>query len=944
MRRSWIGAACALLTVLALATPAAAAVPAPRAALGSLVHQTASLPAGSASRALQRRLLATAKLARRQARRAPCRSVRALARYRRILGRIHVRSSRHASRRARRRAAAVAALGPASLRASRALLKSRRTRRCGGGVSASKLKHPTAVVRDSSTNGLTVTVRLPEVNFVPRTGGGRAWTQLTLADTDSPQKPGTPGIPIVSSQFAAPDGATVEVDPGSVKSYTVDGVDVYPAQPESVDAASATTTPPNFAKPPFATKPFTFDPKAYANSDPLPAADGGLLGHVRDLAVGDLQVPAVQFDPKRHRARVIESVDVKITFGGKNAGSFDDELGAPWERAARSGLADLLNGDLVLRHLGPPIRYLPCGEQLLIITNHDTRTAADTLAGARSGAGWMTRVVEVGAGAGQIGTTPDAIQKFIRGQLTALKCVHPSYIAIIGDDDLVATWTSTPGSIPSDLPYALRDDADELPDVAIGRIIGNDQAAVQTAVDKIVGYEARAPSTGDFLTHATVAAQFQDDEADGMENRTFIQFAETVRNGLVRRGVTVDRVYHDSPTTTPTRFNDGTDLPRSLLKPTFPWDGTGADVTADWNAGRFLIIHRDHGWSDGWGTPSFTTSDVDALTNGSLLPVVMSVNCSSGAYDYDETSFAGNALVKAGGGAVGVFGDTRDSPSWHNSQLALGFVDALLPSVLPSEGPATAQRMGDALINGKLRLAGLSSPTSDGNTRNELYLWHYFGDPTMQLWGGGHAPIVFDPSRFAALLAFEITKPGPGPDPPPWEVRVTLPPELNGQPISLLHDGQVIGEALVEDGHAVIAPLFGDGSVKPGSLQVAIEGDGAQPVSAPVDTSATRTTLTQQCPETGTTDQPLTVRGALGGAPAGSTVDVTFQAPSGRVAGRTVVQHVATQADGSWQASVTPTANEPGTWTVSSAYAGDAAHQGSSAGPCQVLVEPPLIP
>ena len=67
--------------------------------------------------------------------------------------------------------------------------------------------------------------------------------------------------------------------------------------------------------------------------------------------------------------------------------------------------------------------------------------------------------------------------------------------------------------------------------------------------------------------------------------------------------------------------------------------------------------------------------------------MVLSINCSSGAYDYDETSFARQALVNADGGAVGVFGDTRDSPSWHNSQIALGFVDALLPSVLPGRGP-----------------------------------------------------------------------------------------------------------------------------------------------------------------------------------------------------------------------------------------------------------------
>ena len=106
------------------------------------------------------------------------------------------------------------------------------------------------------------------------------------------------------------------------------------------------------------------------------------------------------------------------------------------------------------------------------------------------------------------------------------------------------------------------------------------------------------------------------------------------------------------------------------------------------------------------------------------------------AGDYDETSFVGEALVKPNGGTVGAFGDTRDSPTWHNTQIGLGFVDALLPTVLPGEGSLLKQRTGNALIRGKLRLAGLSPPATDGSTRNELYLWHYFGDPSMQMWGG----------------------------------------------------------------------------------------------------------------------------------------------------------------------------------------------------------------
>jgi hypothetical protein len=339
------------------------------------------------------------------------------------------------------------------------------------------------------------------------------------------------------------------------------------------------------------------------------------------------------------------------------------------------------------------------------------------------------------------------------------------------------------------------------------------------------------------LTHATVAAQFQDDNADGQENRTFIQFAETVRNGLLARGNTVDRIYKDSPATTPLKFNDGTDLPADLKKPTFPWAGTGADVTTAWNDGRFLLIHRDHGYSDGWGTPSFGTANVDALTNGSKLPVLMSINCSSAAYDYDETSFVGESLVNSNGGSVGAFGDTRDSPTWHNTQIGLGFVDALLPSVLPLEGPTNKQRVGNALINGKLRLAGLAPPSGpgitggDGNTRDELYLWHYFGDPSMQMWGGGTAPIIVNVNEIKAVFqerrSFE--------DPPYYTVSVELPPQFAGQPISLVREGQVVGKAIIGgDGKATIGADFDGGNLRPDDLRVALDANGATPVSVQV--------------------------------------------------------------------------------------------------------------
>ena len=293
-----------------------------------------------------------------------------------------------------------------------------------------------------------------------------------------------------------------------------------------------------------------------------------------------------------------------------------------------------------------------------------------------------------------------------------------------------------------------------------------------------------------------------------------------------------------------------------------------------------MVVHRDHGWSDGWGTPGYGTADVQALTNGAMLPVVMSINCSSAAFDYDETSFVGEALVNPNGGAVGAFGDTRDSPSTANTQISLGFADALLPFILPSEGPATRQRTGNALIHGKLRLNGIA-PLPNGTTRSEFYLWHYFGDPTMQMWGA-RDPIVLDPNIFAAVFKKEIGPPPP--DPPPYWVQVTLPSQFNGQAFSLLRRGEVIGKGVATGGNVNIPASLGDGPDTAGQLQVALEADGYVPVLIPVkDEPPLTTTLSQQCPANVDEfhDEPFTITGQLQPGFAGATIKITYTSPSG---------------------------------------------------------------
>jgi len=126
----------------------------------------------------------------------------------------------------------------------------------------------------------------------------------------------------------------VSVKPGSSESYTIDGVDVYPRQPEPVDQSPSNPPRPDFNKPPFAPKPFTIDNDAYKADGLVPAApaSGQILGQSRDIVIGGLQIPAAQYDAADHQLRVLNTVDVRVTFDG-GPKTFSPELNSPWERA-----------------------------------------------------------------------------------------------------------------------------------------------------------------------------------------------------------------------------------------------------------------------------------------------------------------------------------------------------------------------------------------------------------------------------------------------------------------------------------------------------------------------------------------------------------------------------------------------------------------------------------
>ena len=312
--------------------------------------------------------------------------------------------------------------------------------------------------------------------------------------------------------------------------------------------------------------------------------------------------------------------------------------------------------------------------------------------------------------------------------------------------------------------------------------------------------------------------------------------------------------YHDDPakpgyynsatrSTTPNYYYNGTLLPADLRAGSgYPWNGSANDVVAAINAGRFLVLHRDHGYINGWGDPGFSTGNFASLTNGNLTPVVYSINCASGLFDNEtrnplndvwtySTAMGGayfsERLLRMAGGAVGVIGDTRNSPTWANSALTRGLIDATWPDLLPAVGANTKiRRLGDILNYAKSYLVGqvgvgqTAGSIGQSSADTDVVLYHVFGDPTMEMWTGYPYWIKL-PAYYEVLATL----------PNGWKLRYLG----DGAMITALQDGNPIARGKVIDGEVELH-MLGDGSVKPadaaGAIQfVATQEDG---LSAPL--------------------------------------------------------------------------------------------------------------
>ena len=218
------------------------------------------------------------------------------------------------------------------------------------------------------------------------------------------------------------------------------------------------------------------------------------------------------------------------------------------------------------------------------------------------------------------------------------------------------------------------------------------------------------------------------------------------------------------------------------------------------------------------------------MVNGTELPVVFGVNCSSAQFDIPgNPSFVERQVMKPDGGAFAGFGDTRVSPTWANNNMAFGFFDAMFPDVSTAFGAEDGTgRLGKILQSGKFFMATKNGVgyQSAAATYQEHYLYHLLGDPSAQVWA--YLPKQIDVEK---IDVDRIPVDGPG---PPFRVLVNMGGQAapRGAVVTLFQRGTPIGRAVVGAGAVEITPEVAEGT---DDLSVAIEQDGSPPAQKAVE-------------------------------------------------------------------------------------------------------------
>lgn len=519
---------------------------------------------------------------------------------------------------------------------------------------------------------------------------------------------GSPQVPVVARFLRIPDDRAVNVKVLELDEVRLADYRVYPLQPPQVESESP--------------EPFVIDEKRYQTDELYPLASHTTSDPMimRDLRLVQLVLQPVRHNPVTGELRAARRLRVELTHEGRSSVNVKVR-----KRPGVSRAFEPLYRQLVANYdFGPPQR--PEDGSYLIITNDAFASAVESFAAWKLRKGWRTKVVTTN----EIGGNDSAhVEAYVANAYNNWP-YPPDYVLLVGDSPnyLRCCHQTSSGYAASDLPYSCKEGSDLLADLMIGRVSVENPTQAQAALNKLYRNESEPyTENAEWFGKACALGAYE-----GTGGR-FWTVVIRIRNYVMGRPFTqFDTLFQR-------------------------WGlNTAGRLTDSLNQGRSWMLYRGHGAKTGWAnvSPSWSNSNVYALNNYRMTPIVIGPTCDAGDFDYTEECHA-EAWLRAGSpdsarGGLGYFGSSEPSYSGHNDTLALGCYMSYVDSLMFTFGQCTQF--------GKLLML-LAYPLPNQTTEKEIWMFNNIGEPELNLWSATPASLVVNhpASVLIGSFPFEVT-------------------------------------------------------------------------------------------------------------------------------------------------------------------------------------------
>ncbi|MBM3128540.1 MAG: hypothetical protein FJ009_07930 [Chloroflexi bacterium] len=271
---------------------------------------------------------------------------------------------------------------------------------------------------------------------------------------------------------------------------------------------------------------------------------------------------------------------------------------------------------------------------------------------------------------------------------------------------------------------------DLMPQMALGRLPASSAAEVDAMVTKLTAYEQSTPA-GTWRARVTFVADnayLENGNPDGAGNFWAYSDAIAANPYYLPTSYQAHRIYYNPC--------DPNVYPHCALP--YPYYTTPDQVRtatlAAINTGSVIVNYVGHGSMTQWAHSFFANADVDTLTNGYKLPVMLDMTCDTGFYTYPKPTLPGvgeKNVRRAGNGALAVWGATAWGYASGHDYLNRGFFESVFHNGERRIGPATM--VGKALLW-----------ANDPSQTDAMKMFVLLGDPAsrLQLATATYLPLI----------------------------------------------------------------------------------------------------------------------------------------------------------------------------------------------------------